>query len=121
MTDTEIKSKGIEILTDGLGLVEAERFVSLIAGERFDYTEWQRTLFEDMSVQELNAAAMASWNRKNLGEPLSIRKKYRDRYIILPQDGAYRWIRVGGQGNVLEESTTTFPDQAACLAAVNAL
>jgi len=121
MTDTEIKCKGLEVLTDALGLVEAERFVSLISGERFDYTEWQRTLFEGMTLEELSQAAMASWNRKQLGEPASIRKKYRDRYIILPRQGVYRWVRVGPDGKVLEESSGSYPDEAACLAAVNAL
>jgi hypothetical protein len=40
ITDTEIKLKGLEVLINKLGRVEAERFVSLIMREPFDYTKW---------------------------------------------------------------------------------
>lgn len=58
ITDTEIKIKGIEALINTLGEVEAERFISLMMREPFDYTKWQRTLWVDKSVAELSAAAM---------------------------------------------------------------
>jgi len=58
ITDTEIKIKGIEALINTLGEVEAERFISLVMREPFDYTAWQRTLWADKSVAELSAAAM---------------------------------------------------------------
>ena len=58
ITDTEIKIKGIEALINTLGAVEAERFISLVMREPFDYTKWQRTLWVDKSVAELSAAAM---------------------------------------------------------------
>jgi hypothetical protein len=38
-TDAELKVLGFEILTKQLGLVEAERFISLIQREKFDYTQ----------------------------------------------------------------------------------
>ena len=38
--------------------VEAERFVTLMNREQFDYTQWQQNLFEGMSVRELSTAAM---------------------------------------------------------------
>ena len=56
--DTEIKVLGLEILTKHLGLVEAERFVSLIQREKFDYTKWRQTLFADMSGEEISKRAM---------------------------------------------------------------
>ena len=40
ITDTEIKLKGLEVLINKLGRVEAEKFVSLIMREPFDYTKW---------------------------------------------------------------------------------
>jgi len=44
---------------ENLGLVEAERFISLLHVESFDYTEWRReNLFQDMTVEELSNAAM---------------------------------------------------------------
>ncbi len=38
ITDTEIKVKGVQALTNMLGEVDAERFVALIQRETFDYT-----------------------------------------------------------------------------------
>ncbi len=58
MTDAEIKIKGIEALINTLGEVEAERFISLVMREPFDYTKWQRTLWIDKSVSEISTAAM---------------------------------------------------------------
>ncbi|MFZ3090856.1 MAG: hypothetical protein WA240_09580 [Nitrospirota bacterium] len=58
ITDTEIKIKGLEALINTLGEVEAERFISLIMREPFDYTKWQKNLWVDKSVRELSAAAM---------------------------------------------------------------
>ena len=58
MTDTVLRNEGIRVLTQSLGKVEAERFISLIIREPFDYTEWQQNLFDDMSVEELSKKAM---------------------------------------------------------------
>jgi len=57
-TDTEIKIKGMEILIEKLGEVEAERFISLIIKEPFDYTKWQRGLFRRKSIEEISKEAM---------------------------------------------------------------
>jgi len=57
MTDTEIRVKGIAVLSATLGVVEAERFVALTMREPFDYTRWQQNLFEDRSVAEISAEA----------------------------------------------------------------
>lgn len=51
-SDTVLKHKGMDILSKALGLVEAERFVSLILREPFDYTEWQCDLYKDISLDE---------------------------------------------------------------------
>lgn len=58
MKDTLLKNTGMKVLVENLGKVEAERFIALIMKELFDYTKWQRDLFEDMSVKELSRAAM---------------------------------------------------------------
>ena len=60
MTDTEIKIKGIEVLTDTLGIVQAERFISLIMRDPFDYTTWQKDLWHEKSVEEISQLAMQS-------------------------------------------------------------
>jgi hypothetical protein len=59
MTDTEIRSKGLEILAKHLGDIEAERFVALIQREPFDYTKWRQGLDEDLSIEEISRKAMA--------------------------------------------------------------
>ncbi len=58
MTDTEIKSKGIRLLSEYLGNVEAERFIALIQREPFDYTKWHEGLDENLSIEEISRRAM---------------------------------------------------------------
>ena len=52
-SDTLIKSDGMRILAENLGIVEAERFITLVLRDPFNYTEWQHTLYNNMSVKEL--------------------------------------------------------------------
>jgi hypothetical protein len=52
-TDDEIRDLGFKILFKYMDSIEAEKFISLINREKFDYTEWQRNLFEDMSLEEI--------------------------------------------------------------------
>lgn len=56
--DTLVKTEGMKLLLEGLGKVDAERFISLIIKEPFDYTKWQRNLFTGMNVRELSKNAM---------------------------------------------------------------
>lgn len=58
ITDTEIKQKGLGALIAALGEVDAERFITLLAREPFDYTKWQRNLFPSLDVQELSRLAI---------------------------------------------------------------
>ena len=58
-TDTIIRNRGMEILLEKLGMVQAERFIMLIQREPFDYTKWQEDLFEDMSIDEISEKAAA--------------------------------------------------------------
>lgn len=60
ITDTEIRQKGIEVLIAALGEVEAERFISLINREPFDYTVWQRSLWQAENLEQLSQSAMNS-------------------------------------------------------------
>ncbi|MCL5959889.1 MAG: hypothetical protein M1358_11365 [Chloroflexi bacterium] len=57
-TDTEIRLRGLRALLEALGPLEAERFVTLILREPFDYTSWQRQLWADRTVDEISKAAM---------------------------------------------------------------
>lgn len=59
ITDTEIKTRGIHILAQHLGDVEAERFIALIQREPFDYTKWRQSVGSEGSVDEISQKAMA--------------------------------------------------------------
>lgn len=58
-----LRNEGMKILINNLGAVEAERFISLIIREPFDYTEWQRDLFNNLSVKELSNLAMKEYKK----------------------------------------------------------
>ncbi|GMO57668.1 MAG: hypothetical protein Ta2A_03160 [Treponemataceae bacterium] len=59
-----LRTKGMEVLINKLGKVEAERFVSIIIQDPFDYTEWQRDLFNNLSVRELSNLAMKEYKNQ---------------------------------------------------------
>ncbi len=65
MTDTEIKVHGYEALRLGLGIVEAEKFITIIRRDNFDYTKWREHLFEGLSSEEINRKAMEYLSKKN--------------------------------------------------------
>ena len=52
---TEILSRGMKILSDNMGIVEAETFIFLVKIEGFDYTAWQRDYFENKTKDEMDA------------------------------------------------------------------
>jgi len=56
--DTVLKNEGMKILAAHLGPVRAERFISLMIRDPFDYTEWQRELYEDVPLDEFLNNAM---------------------------------------------------------------
>ena len=58
-TDSVIRAEGMNALLEKLGKVDAERFVSLLLREPFDYTAWRGVLHkEDISLRELSKRAM---------------------------------------------------------------
>ncbi|GHU80092.1 hypothetical protein FACS1894191_4490 [Clostridia bacterium] len=63
-TETVLRNEGMKILINSLGKVEAERFITLMNREPFDYTQWQKNLFSDMSVRELSNLAMKEYERE---------------------------------------------------------
>lgn len=65
-TDTDIRFEGIRVLMQVLGTVEAERFIALINRERFDYTEWRKSQWQDETVESLATRARA--RRENVGD-----------------------------------------------------
>ena len=55
----EIMSKWMNCLLKGLGIIEAEQFISVILREKFDYTQWQREYFDTIPDDVLMADAVA--------------------------------------------------------------
>ena len=49
----EIMNRGMKCLTDQMGIVEAEQFISFIIREKFDYTKWQRGYFDRKTPEEI--------------------------------------------------------------------
>ena len=62
--DTVLRQEGMDALIEKLGKVDAERFISLIIKEPFDYTKWQENLFEGITIRELNEKAMEYVKKK---------------------------------------------------------
>jgi hypothetical protein len=56
-SDSVILHDGIAALNNSLGLVDTEKFISIILREKFDYTQWQRTLWQGKSVDEIHREA----------------------------------------------------------------
>ena len=63
-TDLEILNEGMRTLFDTMDVIDAERFVMLINRNNFDYTEWQRNLWPDDTVESLSRKAQAHWEQK---------------------------------------------------------
>ena len=51
----ETLSRGMEALTEKMGIVEAETFIFLVKSEGVDYTKWQRDYFGNMTKEEIDA------------------------------------------------------------------
>jgi len=52
-TDIELKSDAMKLLRLHLGLVESERFLTLMLREPFDYTRWRQEQWNDSTVTDL--------------------------------------------------------------------
>jgi hypothetical protein len=67
MNETVLMKTGMKILIEQLGNIEAERFVSILLREPFDYTEWRKNnLCAGMTVEEISKEAMKVYNQENI-------------------------------------------------------
>ena len=56
--DDVLSNDAMRLLIDSLGAFETERFLFLIKAKRFNYTEWKRSLWSDLTLEEVyNLAA----------------------------------------------------------------
>jgi hypothetical protein len=63
-SETTLRTKAMEVLVDNLGIVDAERFISIIKRDKFDYTEWQRDLYKNESIEEIYNKAVEFQKQK---------------------------------------------------------
>jgi len=70
-TDTVIKTEGFHALLDKLDAVETERFIALLNRKQFDYTEWRKSLWENLTVDKLSGKAMEHWTKSAQFDPPS--------------------------------------------------
>ncbi|MDO8369947.1 MAG: hypothetical protein Q7S71_04485 [Candidatus Nitrotoga sp.] len=52
-----VQTAGLRALVVNLGLVEAERFITLLSREPFDYTEWRKTALPELVLRKLSRIA----------------------------------------------------------------
>lgn len=64
-TDNRIINAGFQSIFSNLNRVEAERFLMLIKRDKFDYTEWQKKLWQNETVESLSAKAQEAWNKND--------------------------------------------------------
>jgi len=58
-TDSVVRLEAMSALLAALGEVDAERFISMIKRDTFDYTEWRRNQWNDMTIDEIFDKAAA--------------------------------------------------------------
>lgn len=63
-TEAEIRQMGMDCLVKTLGIIDAERFISNLLRERFDYTEWRKKYFADVDLETFLDEA-ADFDKKN--------------------------------------------------------
>ena len=69
-TDNVLRVDAMNLLIKEFGEVETERFIYLIKREHFDYTEWQKTLWNDLTIDEVyKLAADREKARRNNEQP----------------------------------------------------
>ena len=65
MTEAVLMKTGMKVLIEQLGNINAERFVSILLREPFDYTEWRKdNLCAGMTVEEISKEAMEIYKQE---------------------------------------------------------
>ena len=57
-TDSALRYEAMGALMRSLGPVDAERFITMIKRDTFDYTEWRRGLWDGMAIDDIYAEAV---------------------------------------------------------------
>ena len=54
----EMYKLGMDCLVERFGIVNTELFITAVKTGNSDYTEWRHNLFDDMTVEEFDAAVI---------------------------------------------------------------
>ena len=63
--DKIILQEGMNVLINKLGIVDAEKFISLILKENFNYTQWQNQLWNTKTIEEIHNEAENFFDTNN--------------------------------------------------------
>jgi len=58
-TDDVLQAEAMELIMQKFEAVDAKRFISMAKRDTFDYTEWRREQWNDMTIEEIHTAATA--------------------------------------------------------------
>ncbi|MDR2754480.1 MAG: hypothetical protein LBC20_02125 [Planctomycetaceae bacterium] len=63
-SETALRAEAMNILVEHLGALNTERFINSILKDQFDYTEWQRNLWDDKTIKKIHQEATAFYKEK---------------------------------------------------------
>jgi hypothetical protein len=63
-SENALRTAGIRLLIEGLGAINAERFIHCVKNDHFDYTEWQTDLWKGKTIEEIHRAAAEFYNNQ---------------------------------------------------------
>ena len=66
MGTVELMHRGMHCLVEHMGEIDAQRFISAILREKFDYTQWRRERFDNMTLAEFEAE-VTEWAKTHPG------------------------------------------------------
>jgi hypothetical protein len=69
LEDDALCAKGLTVLEDHLGPVQALRFLALISRQPFDYQHWRQQYFGKMSLAEILVQAQAAQTQPQQQKP----------------------------------------------------
>lgn len=69
----DIYDEGLRLLTEHMGVLKAETFISVLLREQFDYTRWHRSLVDKTTKEQFHKWAETS-NKNNpyKGDPSTV-------------------------------------------------
>jgi len=64
-SENALRIAGMKLLIEGLGTVNAERFIHCVKNDHFNYTEWQQDLWKGKTIDEIHQAATDFYTKKH--------------------------------------------------------